>query len=106
MEKGLSLIEIQCYSFLYGPYSIRPTYHSEGESKGEFLDQMMILSFDVNNDKFGEMALPDGDRLHKQSLFVYKVNLAFITYGYPEKDDGLQSDSQCFILGNEGLWCT
>uniref|UniRef100_A0A7N2LH99 F-box associated beta-propeller type 3 domain-containing protein n=2 Tax=Quercus lobata TaxID=97700 RepID=A0A7N2LH99_QUELO len=70
-------------------------YHSEGERK--FLDPTMILSFDVNNEKFGEMALPDGDKLIVQYLFVFKGNLAFILCGYPENDDDLQSDSQCFI---------
>ena len=69
--------------------------HSEGEV--EFLYPMMILSFDVNNEKFGEMALPDGDKLIVQDLFVFKGNLAFISCGYPENDDDLQSDSQCFI---------
>ncbi|KAL4634101.1 hypothetical protein ACB092_04G173400 [Castanea dentata] len=57
----------------------------------------MILSFDVDNDKFGVMALPDGDKLHEQSPFVFEGNLAFITYGYPEIDDGKLLDSQCFI---------
>ena len=28
---------------------------------------------------------------------MFKGNLAFIRYGYPENDDGFQSDSQCFI---------
>ena len=41
--------------------------------------------------------MPDGDKLHELSLFVFKGNLAFITYGYPENDDGELSDSQCFI---------
>ena len=41
--------------------------------------------------------MPDGDKLHEQSLFVFKGNLAFITYGYPENDDDELSDSQCFI---------
>ena len=57
----------------------------------------MILSLDVNNEKFGEMALPDGDKLIVQYLFVFMGNLAFISCGYPENDDDLQSDSQCFI---------
>ncbi|XP_030966532.1 F-box/kelch-repeat protein At3g06240-like [Quercus lobata] len=70
-------------------------YHSEGEV--EFQDPTMILSFDVDNEKFGEMALPAGDILSEQSLFVFKGNLAFISCGYPENDDDLQSDSQCFI---------
>ena len=70
-------------------------YHSEGER--EFQDPMMILSFDVDNEKFGEMALPAGDKLSDHSLFVFKGNLAFISCGYPENDDDLQSDSQCFI---------
>nr|XP_023888156.1 F-box/kelch-repeat protein At3g06240-like [Quercus suber] len=70
-------------------------YHSEGERK--FLDPTTILSFDVNNEKFREMALPDGDKLIEQYLFVFKGNLAFISCGYPENDEGLQSDLQCFI---------
>ena len=41
--------------------------------------------------------MPDGDKLHELSLFVFKGNLAFITYGYPKNDDGELSDSQCFI---------
>ena len=69
-------------------------YHSEGE---RFLDPAMILSFDVNNEKFREMALPDGDILIMQDLFVLKGNLAFISCGYPENNDDLQSNSQCFI---------
>ena len=46
--------------------------HSEGEV--EFLYPMMILSFDVNNEKFGEMALPARDKLFEDSLFVFKGN--------------------------------
>ena len=49
----------------------------------------MILSFDVNNDKFGEMALPDVQQLLPQGLMavpnylmVFKGKLAFITLGY------------------------
>ena len=41
--------------------------------------------------------MPDGDKLHEKSLFVFKGNLAFITYGYPKNDNGKLSDSQCFI---------
>ena len=67
-------------------------YHSEGER--EFLEPRMILSFDVDNEKFGEMAIPDGDA---ESLFVFKGNLAFISCGYPENKDGLQSDAHCLI---------
>ncbi|KAL4599921.1 hypothetical protein ACB092_11G162100 [Castanea dentata] len=70
-------------------------YHSEGER--EFVDPMMILSFDVDNEKFGEMALPAGDKLFEHNLFVFKGNMAFISCGYVENDDGLQPDSQCFI---------
>ena len=43
------------------------------------------------------LIMPDGDKLHEQSLFIFKGNLAFITYGYPKKDNGELSDSQCFI---------
>ena len=62
-------------------------YHTEGE------DPTMILSFDVDNEKFGEMAIPDGDAA---SLFVFKGNLAFISCRYLENDDGLQS-AHCLI---------
>ena len=41
--------------------------------------------------------MPDEDKLHEQSLFVFKGNLAFIAYGYPKNDNGELSDSQCFI---------
>ena len=41
--------------------------------------------------------MPDGDKLHEQSLFVFKGKLAFITYGYPKNYNGKLSDSQCFI---------
>ena len=39
----------------------------------------------------------DVDKFHEQSLFVFKGNLAFITYGYPKNDNSKLSDSQCFI---------
>ena len=49
----------------------------------------LILSFDVNNDKFGEIALPHGQQLIPQGLvavphdlMVFKEKLAFITFGY------------------------
>ncbi|XP_030961766.1 F-box/kelch-repeat protein At3g23880-like [Quercus lobata] len=49
----------------------------------------VILSFDVNNDKFGEIAFPDVQQLLPQglmaipnSLMVFKGKLAFITLGY------------------------
>nr|XP_023892011.1 F-box/kelch-repeat protein At3g23880-like [Quercus suber] len=49
----------------------------------------MILTFDVNNDKFGEIALPDGQQLLPQGLMakpnclmVFKGKLAFITLDY------------------------
>ncbi|XP_075674153.1 F-box/kelch-repeat protein At3g06240-like [Castanea sativa] len=51
----------------------------------------MILSFDVNNDKFGEIALPDGQQqqllpqgvMAKQNrLMVFKGKLGFITLDY------------------------
>ena len=67
-------------------------YHSEGEV--EFQDPTMILSFDVDNEKFGEMALPDGDAV---GLFVFKGNLAVFSCGYPENNDGLHSDAHCLI---------
>ena len=43
------------------------------------------------------LIMTDGDKLIVQYLFVFKGNLAFISCGYPENDDDLQSDSQCFI---------
>uniref|UniRef100_A0A7N2N0D1 F-box protein n=1 Tax=Quercus lobata TaxID=97700 RepID=A0A7N2N0D1_QUELO len=42
----------------------------------------VILSFDVNNDKFGEIALPDVQQLLPNYLMVFKGKLAFITLGY------------------------
>ena len=39
----------------------------------------------------------DGDKLHEKSLFVFKGNLAFITYGYPKNDNSELSDLQCFV---------
>ena len=59
--------------------------------KGEvqLANRDVILSFDVNNDKFGEIALPDGQQLIPQGLvavphdlMVFKGKLAFITFGY------------------------
>ncbi|XP_075647143.1 F-box/kelch-repeat protein At3g23880-like [Castanea sativa] len=38
-----------------------------------------ILSFDVNNEKFGEIAIPYGGKIHPQILAVIKENLAFIS---------------------------
>ena len=60
----------------------------------EFQDPTMILSFDVDNEKFGEMAIPDGDAV---GLFVFKGNLAVFSCGYPENNDGLHSDAHCLI---------
>ena len=42
----------------------------------------MILSFDVDNEKFKEMALPVVEKVQNQSLVVFKGNLAFITVDY------------------------
>ena len=65
--------------------------HWLGEVKGgvQLANRDVILSFDVNNDKFGEIALPDGQQLIPQGLvavphdlMVFKRKLAFITFGY------------------------
>ena len=37
----------------------------------------MIISFDVNNDKFAEIPLPDEQKLLPQYLMEFKGNLAF-----------------------------
>ena len=69
-------------------------YISEGE--GKFLNQTIILSFYVNNDKFGEIALPDGLEQPLQHLVVIKGNLVFVTLVYPETDF-VRQYFQCFI---------
>nr|XP_023882182.1 F-box/kelch-repeat protein At3g23880-like isoform X2 [Quercus suber] len=58
----------------------------------------MILTFDVNNDKFGEIALPDGQQLLPQGLMavpnclmVFKGKLAFITLDY-RKTSGINDN--------------
>ena len=58
---------------------------SEGEV--EFQNRKTILSFDVDDDKFGEIALPGGHGLkplhserYKENLAVFKGKLAFITF--------------------------
>ena len=65
--------------------------HWSGEVKGgvKLANCDLILSFDVNNDKFGEIALPHGQQLIPQGLvavphdlMVFKGKLAFITFGY------------------------
>ena len=85
-------------------------YISEGD--GQFLNQNMILSFDVNNDKFGEIALPRGQVLPQglvavpQSLMVFKGKLAFITFGYPVIYHGFMlTHTPCFIwvMGEYGV---
>ena len=82
----------------------------------------MILSFDVNSDKFKEMALPDVQQLLPQglmadpnSLMVFKGKLAFITLGYlrsnhvneDEYNDFMRSHTphSCFIwvMGEYGV---
>ena len=77
-------------------------YISEGE--GKFLNQTIILSFDVNNDKFGEIALPDGLEQPLQHLVVVKGNLVFVTLVYPETNF-VRSYLQCFIgvMGEYGV---
>ena len=61
---------------------------SEGD--GKFLNQNMILSFDVHNNKFGEIALPDGIEQRWQHLVEIKENLAFITLEYSRMDFVIQ----------------
>lgn len=51
-------------------------------TNGKFWRRSMILSFDVDNEKFKEMALPVVDKVWNQSLVVFKGNLAFITVDY------------------------
>ena len=51
-------------------------------TNGKFRRRSMILSFDVDNEKFKEMALPVVDKVQNQSLAVFKGNLAYITVGY------------------------
>ncbi|KAL4616262.1 hypothetical protein ACB092_07G185900 [Castanea dentata] len=81
----------------------------------------MIWSFDVNNDKFGEIALPDGQLLPQgliaipRCLTVFKGKLAFITRGFyrindineDEYRDFMRSHSlnSCFIwrMGEYGV---
>uniref|UniRef100_A0A2N9GK39 F-box domain-containing protein n=1 Tax=Fagus sylvatica TaxID=28930 RepID=A0A2N9GK39_FAGSY len=78
-------------------------YFREGEK--------MILSFDVNREKFGEMGLPDlcGDEFipQMQTLVVFKGNLAFITLGYPETnyEDFMLIQTPCIIwvMGEYGV---
>ncbi|XP_075673431.1 F-box/kelch-repeat protein At3g06240-like [Castanea sativa] len=57
----------------------------------EAASRYMILSFDVNNDKFGEIALPDGQQQQllpqgvmakPNRLMVFKGKLGFITLDY------------------------
>ncbi|KAK4592940.1 hypothetical protein RGQ29_017183 [Quercus rubra] len=62
---------------------------SEGEV--EVRNRKIILSFDVDDDKFGEIALPGGHGLKrlrserfKENLAVFKGKLAFITFGNRE----------------------
>jgi len=40
------------------------------------VNQNMIVSFDVNNDKFSEIPLPDEQKLLPQYLMEFKGNLA------------------------------
>ena len=51
-------------------------------TNGKFRCRSMILSFDVDNEKFKEMALPAVEKVRNQSLVVFKGNLAFITVDY------------------------
>ena len=43
------------------------------------ISRKKILSFDVNNEKFGEIAIPYGGKIHPEILVVIKGNLAFIS---------------------------
>jgi len=51
---------------------------------GKFLNQNTILSFNVTNDKFGQVELPDGIDQERQHLVVIKGNLSFITLVHPK----------------------
>ena len=64
----------------------------------------MILSLDVNNDEFEEMALPDVQQLLPQGLMVYpnslmvfKGKLAFITLDYYQFDDVNEDEYNDFM---------
>ncbi|KAF3958189.1 hypothetical protein CMV_016877 [Castanea mollissima] len=57
---------------------------------GEFLelnedndDETKILSFDVNNEKFGEIALPGKRKMNHKKVAVFKGKLAYIILGKP-----------------------
>nr|XP_023918080.1 F-box/kelch-repeat protein At3g23880-like [Quercus suber] len=73
----------------------------------------MILSFDVNNDKFGEIALPCGRQLLPQGqgpvvpepygLMEFKGKLAFITFGCHLIDDNINDNDNYNYNYNEYL---
>lgn len=67
------------------------------EGERQFLHRSMILSFDVNDDKFGEIPLPDGCGLPggRHRLAVFKGKLALISFKFSFRND--TSCSQCLI---------
>ena len=52
------------------------------KAEGQLVNQNKIISFDVNNDKFAEIRLPDKQKLLPQYLIEFNGNLAFITFGH------------------------
>ena len=59
----------------------------------------MIMSLDVNSEKFKELPLPDEGKCINEGLASFKGKLALIKYGI-----GVQPYS-CSILGDDGVWC-
>ena len=81
-------------------------------SEGESLS--MILSFDVNNDKFGEIALPhaqqqqllpQGVMAKINRLMVFKGKLAFITLGYLRFEDANLDEYNDFMTSHTPRSC-
>nr|XP_023892015.1 F-box/kelch-repeat protein At3g23880-like [Quercus suber] len=80
--------------------------------EGESL--FMILSFDVNNDKFGEIALPhvqqqqllpQGVMAKINRLMVFKGKLAFITLGYLRFEDANLEEYNDFMSSHTPHSC-
>ncbi|XP_050260076.1 F-box/kelch-repeat protein At3g06240-like [Quercus robur] len=73
----------------------------------------MILSFDVNNDKFGEIVLPCGRQLLPQGLVVPEPNclmevkgkLAFITFGCHLIDDNINDNYNEYLMMSDRESC-
>ncbi|XP_023892016.1 F-box/kelch-repeat protein At3g23880 [Quercus suber] len=74
----------------------------------------MILSFDVNNDKFGEIALPhvqqqqllpQGVMAKINRLMVFKGKLAFITLGYLRFDHANEDEYNDFMSSHTPHSC-